>query len=95
MPADFFALQRVVVDAAWEMSAGADSERTAPPTGGTLCARLRRALRTQVMAAAMTDPGVARRVGKVTAMMAHPDTLNTARLAVRAVLVNCRRAMTT
>ncbi|WP_156934991.1 FAD-dependent monooxygenase [Pseudonocardia spinosispora] len=90
MPVEFFALQRVVVDAAWEMSAGADLERTAPSGPGTVWARMRRWLRSQIMLAAIDDPGVARRVGAVTAMMAHPDTLNEPSLALRAVLVNHR-----
>jgi 2-polyprenyl-6-methoxyphenol hydroxylase-like FAD-dependent oxidoreductase len=84
----FFDLQRVVVDAAWEISTTGDAARLPqvgrPPLGG----RVRGWLGTQVVAATVTDQVIAERFDKVGTMLAHPSTLADPRLALRAVVVN-------
>jgi len=87
---EFFDLQRVVVDAAWEVSTATDlaRQRTTPPPPLT---RIRQWLRTQVFTASVTDPVIARQVGAVTYMLAHPATLNRWRTVLRAIAVNKRK----
>ncbi|HEY0574620.1 MAG TPA: NAD(P)-binding protein [Pseudonocardia sp.] len=87
---EFFDLQRVVVDAAWEVSTATDLARvrTTPPPPLT---RIRRWLRTQVLTASVTDPVIAGRVSAVTYMLTHPATLNRWGTVLRAVAVNKRK----
>jgi 2-polyprenyl-6-methoxyphenol hydroxylase-like FAD-dependent oxidoreductase len=87
---EFFDLQRVVVDAAWEVSTATDLARvrTTPPPPLT---RIRRSLRTQVLTASVTDPVIAGRVSAVTYMLTHPATLNRWGTVLRAVAVNKRK----
>jgi 2-polyprenyl-6-methoxyphenol hydroxylase-like FAD-dependent oxidoreductase len=75
--AEFFDLERLVVDAAWTLSAGGDAARldalagTEVPEG---VRRQREALQ-QLIRAAQVDEVVARAVNDATFMLAHPDIL--------------------
>lgn len=82
----FFALQRVVVDAAWEMSTVADKARHRVPVPWR--ERLRNLIRAQVVAAAETDPVIARRFHAVTSMLEHPAVLMRPGIVLRALVVN-------
>ncbi|HVV18099.1 MAG TPA: FAD-dependent oxidoreductase [Pseudonocardiaceae bacterium] len=86
----FFALQRVVVDAAWDISTGADlalPHVDGPyPRGYRVLSRLN----TMIVAASAVDPVLARKFDEVTFMRAHPSTLATPGVLVRALLVNLR-----
>jgi 2-polyprenyl-6-methoxyphenol hydroxylase-like FAD-dependent oxidoreductase len=98
----FFELQRVVVDAAWQLSTADDSRRPAPDRPltwssldvATLGDRARRWLSVwvegQVGAAAARDPLIAGQRAAVRDLLAHPATLSTPAIALRAVLVNQR-----
>ena len=86
----FFELQRVVVDAAWAISAGADAARLDEITGAAVpeeVARRRQAME-QVRRAALADEIVSGRFVDVAFMLAHPDTLGDPALIDRAVSVN-------
>lgn len=89
---EFFALQSVVVDAAWTVSAGVDAARL----DAINCAevpddvRRQRWATSQVLQAAEFDQTVAQTLGAVTAMLAHPSTLTEPALLDRAVAVNQR-----
>jgi 2-polyprenyl-6-methoxyphenol hydroxylase-like FAD-dependent oxidoreductase len=83
----FFALQKIVVDAAWEMSTTADAARLdsgRPPAK----VRLLRWAADQVLAAAMVDEQIATCFNEVTGMTAHPATLATPATLLRAIKVN-------
>ncbi|WP_369068255.1 FAD-dependent oxidoreductase [Kineococcus terrestris] len=69
----FFALQRVVVDAAWTVSTGGDRARTGVPPRGP--ERLAAGLLGLVVDATVVDPVVARAFDDVTQMVEHPATL--------------------
>jgi 2-polyprenyl-6-methoxyphenol hydroxylase-like FAD-dependent oxidoreductase len=84
----FFNLQRVIVDAAWDISTSADAARQPPVQPLTRKERLRRWLGRQVISASRTDPVIARRFGEVAAMLAHPHTLATPGTVLRAVAAN-------
>jgi 2-polyprenyl-6-methoxyphenol hydroxylase-like FAD-dependent oxidoreductase len=85
----FFELQKVVVDAAWDLSTQSDAERleTARPP---LPIRLQRALVAQVLAAAMVDIPVATAFNEVAFMNAHPSTLAAPAVVLRSVVSNLR-----
>ena len=83
----FFDLQRVVVDAAWEISTAADAARL-PAAAAPLGQRVQRWLGAEVVAAAGTDRTLARRFNAVATMLAHPATLATPYIALRALAVN-------
>ncbi|MFC0003784.1 FAD-dependent oxidoreductase [Micromonospora siamensis] len=88
---EFFALQRVVVDAAWDMSTSADLARpsvTAPRPRGY---RLSRWVSNQIVAASVTDPTIARRFDAVVEMRSHPRSLASPAVLARAVRVNAIR----
>jgi 2-polyprenyl-6-methoxyphenol hydroxylase-like FAD-dependent oxidoreductase len=75
--AGFFDLQKIVVDAAWAVSAGADMARLDALTGADIpedVARQRLAFG-QVVIASTTDEAVYQAVNDVFAMLAHPQTL--------------------
>ena len=99
----FFELQRVVVDAAWQVSTAADTRRRPTPDRpltwssidlAALGDRARRRLSDwvegQVGTAGARDPVIAGRRAAVRDLLAHPATLSTPAIALRAVLVNQR-----
>ena len=80
----FFELQKVVVDAAWDLSTQSDTQRletSRPP----LPIRLQRALVDQVLAAAVVDIPVATAFNEVAFMNAHPSTLAAPSVVLRSV----------
>jgi 2-polyprenyl-6-methoxyphenol hydroxylase-like FAD-dependent oxidoreductase len=88
--AGFFRLQRVVVDAAWAVSAGADAARLDALSGAEVTegvGRQRRAM-AQIIRAAIVDEAVAGRFLDVAYMLAHPGTLAEPELLQRAITVN-------
>lgn len=86
----FFELQRVVVDAAWAVSADVDAARLDALSGAEVpeeVSRKRDAMK-QMARAALSDPVVGRRFLDVTSMLAHPGTLADPALLERAITVN-------
>jgi 2-polyprenyl-6-methoxyphenol hydroxylase-like FAD-dependent oxidoreductase len=75
--ARFFELQRVVTDAAWEISAGADAARLDARSGIEVPEDVRRQRRAMdhLMRAALVDADVCQVVESVTDMVAHPSVL--------------------
>jgi len=90
LAAPFFRAQRVVVDAAWMMSADADAARLRLPA--TKEATERRHAISQVMRGGAADTVLSRTVDHVIWMLKHPDTLTDPALAARAAEVNSRTA---
>ncbi|MBM0239334.1 FAD-dependent monooxygenase [Micromonospora sp. ATA32] len=84
----FFALQRVVVDAAWGMSTSADLARPSVSGPRPRGYRLSRWVADQIVAASVTDPTIARRFDDVVQMRRHPNSLATPGTLARAVRVN-------
>nr|WSY55278.1 FAD-dependent monooxygenase [Streptomyces sp. NBC_00886] len=87
---DFFALQQLVVDAAWAVSAGGDSARLDALAGVEPPEDVRRqrwALQ-QVIGASIVDGSVARSFNDVSYMLRHPATLADPALLERAVAAN-------
>jgi 2-polyprenyl-6-methoxyphenol hydroxylase-like FAD-dependent oxidoreductase len=85
----FFELQKVIVDAAWDLSTQSDAQRLEtgrPP----LPIRLQRALIDQVLAAAVVDVRVATAFNEVAFMKAHPSTLAAPSVVLRSVVANVR-----
>lgn len=83
----FFDLQKVLVDAAWSLSAGADSHRLDALTGAEVpeeVSRQREAFG-QLVRATLTDEIVAGRLSAVTSLLAHPNTLADPALFERAI----------
>jgi 2-polyprenyl-6-methoxyphenol hydroxylase-like FAD-dependent oxidoreductase len=87
---DFFALQKVVVDAAWGFSTSADLARPSVPSEGHHVGRISSWVSGQIVAASVTDPTVARRFDDVTGMLAHPSSLGTPGTVLRAIRANRR-----
>ncbi|MGW4484848.1 FAD-dependent oxidoreductase [Amycolatopsis sp. NPDC004368] len=89
---EFFALQRVVVDAAWDLSTGADLEL--PHVDGPYPRgyRLQKWAIGQIVAASVHDPEIARRFDEVTYFLAHPATLAKPGTLVKAILANRRKS---
>jgi 2-polyprenyl-6-methoxyphenol hydroxylase-like FAD-dependent oxidoreductase len=85
---EFFDLQRVVVDAAWAISATADAARQPEPEPPSARERVQRWLGAELVAAASTDRVVARRFEAVATMLAHPTTLARPHIILRALVVN-------
>jgi 2-polyprenyl-6-methoxyphenol hydroxylase-like FAD-dependent oxidoreductase len=85
----FFDLQRVVVDAAWDLSASADLARleTAPPP---VKVRIQRWMINQIFTAASIDKEIGTKFNDVVFMSAHLSTLATPALLWRAIRVNRR-----
>ncbi|MBF6470086.1 FAD-dependent monooxygenase [Nocardia beijingensis] len=86
----FFDLQLVVVDAAWQVSAGSDAARLDALNNAEVPEEVRRrrwALE-QITAAAVTDHHVAQKFRDVTFMLEHPDRLADPTLLERAVTAN-------
>jgi len=76
-PREFFALQRVVVDAAWSISTGADRARPSIDQPAHGVERLAAGLLDLVVDATVVDPVVARAFDDVTQMLQHPARLLT------------------
>ena len=90
---EFFALQKVVVDAAWGIAYGADlalPHVDAPYPRGY---RLLRWINNQVRPASFLDPEIARQLEEVTWMLKHPSSLAAPATLIRAIRAN-RRART-
>jgi 2-polyprenyl-6-methoxyphenol hydroxylase-like FAD-dependent oxidoreductase len=87
----FFDLQRVVVDAAWQISTAGDAARQPSTDAMPSGERVRRWLGAQISAAAVTDRGIAQRFDAVATMRAHPATLAKPGVVLRAVLANLRQ----
>jgi 2-polyprenyl-6-methoxyphenol hydroxylase-like FAD-dependent oxidoreductase len=86
----FFALQKVVVDSAWQTSATPDL--ALPHVGGPYPRGYKAAqwVTEQILDASVTDLEVARRFNAVTFMTAHPSTLATPGTVLRAIRTNLR-----
>jgi len=84
----FFDLQRVVVDAAWEISTAGDAARLPAVGRPPLRRRVRGWLGAQVVAATVADRAIAERFEAVGAMLEHPATLAGPAITLRAVAVN-------
>ncbi|NJP35081.1 FAD-dependent oxidoreductase [Micromonospora sp. HSS6-12] len=86
----FFALQKVVVDAAWSLSTSADlalPHVDGPyPRGYRLSSWVSR----QIIDATVTDVGIARRFNEVVSMREHPGTLATPGVILGALRANLR-----
>jgi hypothetical protein len=82
---EFFALQRVVVDAAWGMSTSADLSRPSVPGPRPRGHRLSSWLGDQIQRATLTDAVVAERFDDVTQMRRHPTHLATPGVILRAL----------
>ncbi|MGK5741205.1 FAD-dependent oxidoreductase [Micromonospora sp. URMC 103] len=86
----FFALQKVVVDAAWSMSTSADL--ALPHVDGPYPRgyRFSRWASNQIVRATITDVGVARRFNQVVSMREHPKSLATPKMILGALRANRR-----
>jgi 2-polyprenyl-6-methoxyphenol hydroxylase-like FAD-dependent oxidoreductase len=90
---EFFARQRIVIDAAWATSTATDRARLRmqmPPKRQPLKGKTNAWLTNQILRASMFDPVVAERFVGVTQMRIHPQLLATPELIVRAVAANLR-----
>ncbi|MEV1327940.1 FAD-dependent oxidoreductase [Micromonospora costi] len=87
---EFFALQKVVVDAAWSMSTSADL--ALPHVDGPYPRgyRFSRWASNQIVRATVTDVGIARRFNQVVSMREHPRSLASPGVVLRALRVNRR-----
>ena len=93
MPAaEFFALQEVVVEAAWTVSAGADAARLDAIEGAEVPEDVQRQrwAMDQLIRATVVDETVAGAFSRVAFMLAHPFTLGDPALVERAVAANQR-----
>lgn len=86
----FLAAQKVLVDAAWDISAAADAVRLGVPPNPPAKLRLQRWVVDQILAASIVDEKVAVDVNNVTFMSTHPSTLARPGLALRAIAANRR-----
>jgi 2-polyprenyl-6-methoxyphenol hydroxylase-like FAD-dependent oxidoreductase len=82
---EFFALQKVVVDAAWGMSTSADLSRPSVPGARPRGHRFTSWLGDRIQRATVTDAAVARRFDDVTQMRSHPTLLVTPGVVLRAL----------
>ncbi|RKR92994.1 2-polyprenyl-6-methoxyphenol hydroxylase-like FAD-dependent oxidoreductase [Micromonospora pisi] len=87
---EFFALQRVVVDAAWGISTSADLSRPSVSGPYPRGYRISSWVGNQIQEASVTDPTVARRFDAVTQMDRHPSYLATPGTVLRAIRANWR-----
>jgi 2-polyprenyl-6-methoxyphenol hydroxylase-like FAD-dependent oxidoreductase len=90
---EFFALQKVVVDAAWGLATGVDLALPHVDGPGPRGYRLLRWIYNQVRAASFLDPEIGRRFEEVTWMLKHPSSLAAPGTLTRAIRAN-RRART-
>ncbi|MFI5844500.1 NAD(P)/FAD-dependent oxidoreductase [Catenuloplanes sp. NPDC051500] len=86
----FFDLQQMVVDAAWAISAGGDTERRDAVTGAEVPEEVRaqRWALGQITGASLTDPSIAAAFNSVSYMLRHPATLADPSVVERAVAAN-------
>ncbi|MBY8874751.1 FAD-dependent monooxygenase [Micromonospora sp. PLK6-60] len=84
----FFALQQVIVDAAWGMSTSADLARPSVSAPRPRGYRLSRWASNEIVRASISDPVTARRFDAVVEMRRHPSTLASPAVLARAVRVN-------
>ena len=84
---DFFDLQEVVVDAAWNLSAGGDAARLDALNGNEVPDNIRhqRWTRQLVLRASLTDSNIAGVFKDVSYMLRHPSALADPALVERAV----------
>jgi 2-polyprenyl-6-methoxyphenol hydroxylase-like FAD-dependent oxidoreductase len=87
---EFFALQKVVVDAAWQHSTSGDLARLGGRHKASAQIRLERWLGRQVLTASLHDTTISEVVRAVTDLLVHPSALVRPRIVVRALLVNWR-----
>jgi 2-polyprenyl-6-methoxyphenol hydroxylase-like FAD-dependent oxidoreductase len=87
---EFFALQRVVVDSAWDTSTSADAARLDPGRRLPIKARLQQWIVNQILAASIIDEKVATAFNAVAYMTAHPSSLAAPATMLRALIVNRR-----
>jgi 2-polyprenyl-6-methoxyphenol hydroxylase-like FAD-dependent oxidoreductase len=88
----YFELVRVVVDAAWQFSTSADLDL--PHVDGPYPRgyRLIKWFSGQLFTASTTDAVISERLARVTAMLAHPDSLAAPGILLRALWFNLMRA---
>ena len=72
---DFLALQRVIVDAAWQISASEDHTGTEEPGRVPVGDRVARRIVELILQASITDTTVNAAFQEVTQMLRHPSTL--------------------
>ncbi|MFD2414931.1 FAD-dependent oxidoreductase [Amycolatopsis pigmentata] len=86
----FFELQKVVVDAAWSISTGADL--ALPHVDGPYPRfyKVLQWINGQITAASVHDSDICRRFDEVTFMLKHPSTLASPAVLLRSILVNLR-----
>lgn len=89
----FFALQEVVAEAAWNVSAGGDLARRDAQTGAQVPDHVaqQRWAQQQVMHATLADPEIAGIFSDVSYMLRHPDALTEPHVVQRAVAANAPR----
>jgi 2-polyprenyl-6-methoxyphenol hydroxylase-like FAD-dependent oxidoreductase len=87
---EFFDLQKVVVDAAWDVSTAGDAARLGIRPPQTVAARIQRWIARQVFAAANRDVTVGSAIRAVAFMTAHPLSLAAPDVVTRALLANWR-----
>ncbi|GAB3809391.1 hypothetical protein [Micromonospora zhanjiangensis] len=85
---EFFALQPLVVDAAWRLSTSADLARSSVTGPYPRGYRLSRWVGDQIVEASVTDRTIARRFDDVVQMRRHPSILATPGTVLRALRVN-------
>lgn len=92
MATEFFRMQKVVVDAAWTLSSGADIQRQEAHDGVVPPPQVRaqRAAMADVVAATLVDPAVSTAFRRVTTMLAHPGTLADPEIQARAAAAKDR-----
>jgi 2-polyprenyl-6-methoxyphenol hydroxylase-like FAD-dependent oxidoreductase len=92
MATEFFEMQAVVTDAAWELSAGADAARLDALQGGEVSTELQqqRWAMNQVVQATLTDQTITDAFAAVSFLLAHPSILAEPDLLQRAVAANER-----
>jgi len=92
---EFFRLQKVVIDAAWETSSVPDAARLGLPTSQTVGARVQQWLLNQVVEAATRDVDIAQLFRDVAFMVVHPGAIASPRVLARILLTNLRARFST
>jgi 2-polyprenyl-6-methoxyphenol hydroxylase-like FAD-dependent oxidoreductase len=88
---EFFALQQVVIDAAWDISTAADAARLGGPQKRPAKVRLQRWIMNQILTAAVADEKIATKFNAVAYMTAHPTSLATPGTVLRAIRLRVLR----
>jgi 2-polyprenyl-6-methoxyphenol hydroxylase-like FAD-dependent oxidoreductase len=92
---EFFRLQKVVVDAAWETSSVPDAARLGLPASQTIGARIQQWLLHQVIEAATRDVDIAQLFRDVAFMVVHPAAIASPRVVARTLLINLKAGLST